>query len=241
MKNSSHSYSLELIMTQTITFIDSAYPEPHNLRELNWSGRLDNHGILWFDLHLISEDYYANEPDRDDEEDDDDYTSLAYWQSKPLWNNYHNCILSSTHWSDEQGFMIGDIHHPFDFSELSEKVFHIDSEPSLESEECAFSIYLAGHDACANHEIMFQQQSNGSFHILWKGEIALFYSGFTEFSHKFSANLYDVPFDGFYFPTDWSLEKATIEFKKVLRDFEYYEFVVINPKHHCPQYKLVKI
>src|SRR5699024_9058642 len=137
-------------MTQTITFIDSAYPEPHNLHEFIWSGRLDDHGKLWFDLHLISEDYYANEPDvlndEDLYDDNDENTSLAYWQSKDLWNNYHKCILSSTYWSDEQGFLVGDASHPFDFSSLNRKTFYIDAEPSLEDEECAFSIYLAGHD-----------------------------------------------------------------------------------------------
>lgn len=230
-------------MTQAITFIDSAYPEPHNLRELVWSGRLDNQGKLWFDLHLISEDYYANEPDdiEDEETEDDEYTSLAYWQSKDLWNNYHNCILSSTHWSDEQGFIVGDVNHPFDFTMLNGKTFHLDSEPSLEDETCAFSIYLAGHDACTNHQITFNQQANGTFHILWQGDIALFYSGFTEFIHQFKANLADVNFDGFYFPKDWSLDKATAEFQKILKDFENYEFAVINPKHNFPQYKLVRI
>lgn len=232
-------------MTQTITFIDSAYPEPHNLREFIWSGRLDDHGKLWFDLHLISEDYYANEPDDLDDEDldddNDENTSLAYWQSKIVWNNYHRCVLSSIYWSDEQGFLVGNTSNPFDFSSLNGKTFHIDAEPSLEDEECAFSIYLAGHDACANHTISFSQQTDGQFHILWQGDIALFYSGFTEFIHQFKANLTDVTFDGFYFPKDWDLDKTTTEFQKVLTDFENYEFVVINPKHHFPQYKLVRI
>lgn len=230
-------------MTQTITFIDSAYPEPHNLRELVWSGRLDDQGKLWFDLHLISEDYYANESDNleDEETEDDEYTSLAYWQSKDLWNNYHKCILSSTYWSDEQGFIVGDVNHPFDFTMLNGKTFHLDSEPFLENEACAFSIYLAGHDACTNHKILFNQQSDGKFHILWQGNIALFYSGFTEFIHQFKADLTDVNFDGFYFPKDWSLDKATAEFQKILKGFESYEFVVINPKHNFPQYKLVRI
>ncbi len=230
-------------MTQTITFIDSAYPEPHNLRELVWSGRLDDQGKLWFDLHLISEDYYANEPDdiEDEETEDDEYTSLAYWQAKDLWNNYHKCILSSTYWSDDQGFLVGDVNHPFDFTILNGKTFHLDAEPSLEDEACAFSVYLAGHDACANHQITFNQQADGTCHILWQGNIALFYSGFTEFIHQFEADLADINFDGFYFPKDWSLDKATTEFKKVLKDFENYEFVVINPKHNFLQYKLVRI
>lgn len=230
-------------MTQTITFIDSAYPEPHNLREFVWSGRLDDQGKLWFDLHLISEDYYANESDdlEDEETEDDEYTSLAYWQSKDLWNNYHNCILSSTYWSDEQGFIVGDVNHPFDFTMLNGKTFHLDSETFLENEACAFSIYLAGHDASTNHKVLFNQQSDGKFHILWQGDIALFYSGFTEFIHQFKADLTDVNFDGFYFPKDWSLNKATAEFQKILKGFESYEFVVINPKHNFPQYKLVRI
>lgn len=228
-------------MTQTITFIDGAYPEPHNLEEFTWSGRLDDHGQLWFDLHLISEDYDANEPDDTEEDENEDNTSLAHWQSKSLWNNFHKCTLSSTYWSDEKGFLVGDQHNPFDFQALHGKTFRLDTECSLIDDESAFSIYLAGHDACANHVITFNQDTNDHFHILWQGDIALFYTGFTEFIHQFKADLSHVHFDGFYFPEDWDLDKATTEFKKVLKDMENYEFVVINPKHNFPHYKLMRI
>ncbi len=236
-------------MQQTITFIHSAYPEPHNLCELSWSGRLDHKGQLWFDLHLISEDYDAHSDDLDyDNEDDDtdeEFTSLHYWEDRDVWRNYHRCILSSTYWSEAKGFLVNSVQEGgdllFDFNQLGGKTYHLDTAPLANEAISAFSLYLLGHDACKNHTIRFRQQENGKFHILWQGLIALFYSGFTEFQHSFIADLPDVTFDGFYFPREWSLVQAEIMFKRVLADVDHYQFVPLELNAQQPQYKLVRI
>ncbi|MBI6338340.1 hypothetical protein [Proteus sp. PR00224] len=239
---------------RTITFIDSAYPKSHKITEFVWSGRLDKHGQLWFDLHLRSADYYLSEGedylddiDEDESDDEEEYTSLAHWQAPIVWDNYHCCTLSSTYWSDDQGILLSTGNTPFDFDNFITHQFNVDIAPQIDSdtdeyeeraEVPAFSIYLLGHDACKNHQIHFQRQQDNTYHINWSGKIALFYAGFDEFIHQFSAQLENIPFDGFYFPKSWDLDKAALEFKKVLSHFEHYEFVLINPKSQIKQWKL---
>ncbi|MCK9782426.1 MULTISPECIES: hypothetical protein [Enterobacterales] len=239
---------------RTITFIDSAYPKPHTIKEFVWSGRLDKNGQLWFDLHLRSADYYLSEgkdycADSDDEGSDDqqEYTSLAHWQDQIVWDNYHCCTLSSTYWSDDQGILLNTGNAPFDFDNFVTHQFNVDIAPQIHSDEDedeeyaeipAFSLYLLGHDECTKHQITFQRQSNNTFHIDWTGKIALTYAGFDEFIHQFIARLENISFDGFYFPKSWDLDKATVEFKKVLSHFEHYEFTLINPKSQIKQWKL---
>lgn len=242
------------IPLRTITFIDSAYPKPHAIKEIVWSGRLDKYGQLWFDLHLKSADYYLSEGEDyldeiedDNSDDEDEYTSLAHWQAQIVWDNYHCCTLSSTYWSNDQGILLtcGDI--PFDFSRFITHQFNIDKAPQLNINENdeedaqdppAFSLYLLGHDECKNHQIHFQRQKDNTYHINWSGKIALFYAGFDEYIHQFNAELENIPFDGFYFPQSWDLDKATTEFKKVLTHFEQYEFALINPNSQIKQWKL---
>ncbi|MGG5577556.1 hypothetical protein ACPDHL_09465 [Myroides sp. C15-4] len=232
---------------RTITFIDSAYPKAHQLEAFIWSGRLDEAGTLWFDLHLKSQYYYRSEGEEyieeEEEEEGEDtvYDSWNSWQSKIVWDNYHQCTLSSSYWSDEEGICIGDEEHPFDFRELQDRVFTLDTLPlpaDWTEEDAAFGIYLLGHDWCANHNLQFTALANGLYDIQWKGKIALAYGGFYEYLHDFEARITDATFDGFYFPTAWSLEEATDRFKKVLRSFEQYTFVDLNPKSHKREYKL---
>lgn len=231
---------------RTITFVDSAYPKPHGLEEFVWSGRLDESGRLWFDLHLKSNSYYKSEGedylDDDQDDDDDEYTSMAQWQSAIVWDNYHQCILSSTYWSDEGGILLSDGDESFSFSSLVNKEFVLNplplSDEMMES-DFAFGIYLLGHDLSANHRITFTSLDNGLYDIKWDGTVALTYSGFDEFIHEFKAHIQDAKFDGFYFPKSWSIEEATPHFKKVLSDFDQYEFVDINPKSNKQEYKLI--
>ncbi|MEQ5391677.1 hypothetical protein ABN236_06295 [Proteus sp. fly-1013] len=239
--------------SHTITFIDSAYPKPHNIEEFVWSGRLDKHGQLWFDLHLRSASYYLSEGkdypddiDEDELDDEEEYTSLVDWQSRIVWDNYHRCTLSSTFWSDEKGILLSTGEVPFDFDNFITHQFNVDTAPQINHSEdedepteiSAFSIYLLGHDECKNHQIHFQRQQNNTYHINWSGKIALTYGGFDEFIHQFIARLENISFDGFYFPKTWDLDKATVEFKKVLSHFEHYEFTLINPKSQIQQWKL---
>ena len=232
----------------TITFIDSAYPKPHQLEEFVWAGRLDESGKLWFDLHLKSKYYYLSEGEEyleDEEEDFDDaaeYTSMSEWQSRIVWDNYHQCALSSTYWSDEGGILLCKEGEKFSFSTLLDKEFVLNPLPLADDtliEDLAFGIYLLGHDLAANHRIRFTQTASQVYTINWKGTVALAYAGFNDFIHEFDANITEVKFDGFNFPKTWTLQEATANFKKVLNDFDNYEFVDLNPKSNKREYKLM--
>ncbi|MEC4053495.1 hypothetical protein VSP10_11935 [Myroides odoratimimus] len=232
----------------TITFIDSAYPKPHLLEEFVWAGRLDESGKLWFDLHLKSKYYYLSEGEEyieDEEEDFDDdaeYTSMSEWQYRIVWDNYHQCTLSSTYWSDEGGLLLSDGTTPFSFDLLDNREFVLNPLPladdMLES-ELAFGIYLLGHDLSANHTISFTPLANKHYAIQWSGVVALAYGGFYDYIHEFKADITESKFDGFYFPTTWTLEEAKKRFEQVLSNIDQYEFIDINPKSNKREYKLM--
>lgn len=231
---------------KTITFKESAYPKPHQLKEFVWSGRLDEEGRLWFDLHLKSEGYYLSEGEDFEEEeeweDDGDYSSIGNWKATIVWDNYHSCILSSNYWSDEKGILLTDGEELFDFNQLDNRVFTLDPLPEakdLEDEDTAFNIYLLGHDTCVNHTIGFTAQENHLFHIQWTGIVALTYGGFNDFIHEFEVDAADASFDGFYYPQTWEREEALLRFKKVLKDIDAFEFVDLNPKSFKREYKLM--
>ncbi len=81
-----------------IYFTDNPYPNGHNIEEFSWSGRIDEYGSIYFDFHLKTENYYAN----DDENEEDEAEGLPDWDSKIVWGNYHACILSSKYWGEQE-------------------------------------------------------------------------------------------------------------------------------------------
>lgn len=247
-----------------IVFADSAYPEPHQLKEFVWSGRLDEAGKLYFNLHLKTEDYYANldEEDWDEEddlEDDQPYTSDMHWKSAIVWDNYHQCIISSTYWGEEGGILIGTRETPFEFKTFDSELFSLDTLPLDKEQEIgkeekenekewdeedeentvAFNIYLLGHDACANHTISFERTNGSHFSINWSGLIALTYGGFVDFDQAFKATITDATFDGFNYPQTWTREEAIVRFQSVLLDFDSFEFIDVNPKSEKREYRLM--
>jgi hypothetical protein len=50
-----------------IYFIDNPYPEGHAIENFSWSGRIDEYGMIWFDFHLKTENYYANDDENSEE------------------------------------------------------------------------------------------------------------------------------------------------------------------------------
>ncbi len=64
-----------------IYFTDNPYPNGHNIEEFSWSGRIDEYGSIYFDFHLKTENYYAN----DDENEEDEAEGLPDWDSKIVW------------------------------------------------------------------------------------------------------------------------------------------------------------
>jgi len=47
-----------------IYFKDNPYPNGHLIKEFKWSARVFSEDGLWFDFHLISDNYYAEDKTR---------------------------------------------------------------------------------------------------------------------------------------------------------------------------------
>lgn len=223
-----------------IFFKGNPYPAGHGIKKFVWSGRLDEKEQLWFDLHLETDDYNAEEEEDDYDDDYEDEDEGSDWEAKIVWENFGSCTISSTKWQSK-GIKINTSQGKFDFNDLLQKPLEVDTLPledDLDLEDLSFHIYLLGHDSCANHKIKFSRNSNNKFDIEWTGKIALTYSGEEEFDHDFTAYIQDVTFDGFYLPKDLGLEKAQEVFSKKIRDIENFEFVDLNPKSNKREYKL---
>lgn len=223
-----------------IYFTDNPYPNGHNIEEFSWSGRIDEYGSIYFDFHLKTENYYAN----DDENEEEEAEGLSDWDSKIVWGNYHACILSSKYWGEQGGIRINKPGEKLDFDAVVQNILFSHDLPSdqhFDDDDLAFSIYLLGHDSCADHQIRFTKQDNHQYDITWTGKIALTYSGDNEFSHDFKAHIFNAEFEGFHYPKNWPVEKAAEIFKAQLAHFEEYEFVDLNPKSNKREYKLDKL
>lgn len=228
-----------------IFFKDNPYPLGHKIVEFVWSGHLDENGQLWFDLHLKTEKYYAEDPTHFDEndEDDNDDEDLSEWDAKNSWGNYHACTMSSTYWGSN-GILIDVSKGKLDFAYLGNLQLTADKMPTnhimppeMEWDDLAFNIYLLGHDACASHQIDISQTGKNCFDLRWKGKIALAYKGEDEFKYSFSANIDCVKFDGFDYPQTLSQEAVREQFSKFIANCDDFEFVDLNPKSNKREYK----
>jgi hypothetical protein len=198
-------------------FPGNPWPNGHAIKDFAWSGRLDPGSGIWFDLHLETDNYYADdenpEPDYDNEDSEGD------WDSKIVWHNYHSCTVSSTYWGGD-GFQVGSKEKPLDFDALTMHEFQADPLPVKfldrfpwvdENQTRAFNIYLLGHDMCADHAIRFPQRlDTDSFAIDWRGRIALTYAGDREFRYSFRAPEIWAQFGGVFLP-DGTAKRAALE------------------------------
>lgn len=223
-----------------IYFLNNPYPNGHKIVTFKWSGRIDEDESLWFDFHLKTENYHAD----DDHESDEEEENLSDWDSKIVWGNYHTCTLSSTYWGGQRGIRVDKPGEKLDFDAIVKNDLFSNDLPTnhnFDDDDFAFNIYLLGHDSCAGHRIQFSKTDHRHYNITWTGKIALTYSGDDEFSYDFKAQIHHAEFEGFYYPTTWSLEKATEVFKAKLVDFDEYEWVDLNPKSNKREYKLDKL
>lgn len=222
-----------------IYFLDNPYPNGHRISKFIWSGRIDENQVIWFDFHLETDDYYAEDENNDDTEEPE-----SDWKAKVVWGNYHSCKISSTYWGEEnKGIRINNNSEKLNFDNCIKNELTVDKIPldaDYDYEDLAFNIYLLGHDSCANHKIIFKENVN-SYGIEWTGKIALTYGGDYNFSYDFIAHIHNVKFDGFYYPKTWTLEKAKEIFHKNIEDFGNYEFINLNPKSNKNEYKLMKL
>lgn len=212
-------------MNDRIYFVGNPWPNGHKIIEFVWSGRLEPESGLWFDLHLRTEDYYADDPeDEDDEEDEDD--DEGDWKAKGCWGNYHRCTLSSTYW-DNPGIQVGSADHPFDFLSIDQQPILVDSLDTLDYdfEKNALHIYLMGHDAVADHRISFERKAEHLFSLNWTGKIALAYVGSEEFRYDFQTKITDAKFTGFRIPRDLDHDAATRVLNQFVTDPSIYVLV----------------
>lgn len=211
------------------------------IKEFVWSGHLDDQGQLWFDLHLKTDSYYAENPTHFSEKEPiEAEQDLDDWHSKIVWGNYHACTMSSTFWGSS-GILIDATQPKLNFTNWLNTRLTADTLPpgalnsnpvmpaDLEWDDWALNIYLLGHDACANHQIDIAK-NGATFNVAWIGKIALAYVGQDEFKYDFSANIADVKFDGFEYPQSFSQAKALANFARYIQNINDFEFVDLKLK-----------
>lgn len=220
-----------------IFFPGNPFPKGHNIQEFSWSGRIVPERGLVFDFHLETAEYDEDEVGDEEEEPE----GLSDWESKIVWNNYHQCKLSSTFWGGS-GITVTNGSGPFDFSKLQQIVLTADPLPLEEDwdpDDLSFGIYLLGHDSCADHRIAVDRISGNAFNIHWTGKIAQTYAGNYDFDHHFEVNLMAKTFDGIHYPKTWTQEQAREQLSKLVTNPQDYEFQHLNPKSFKREYKLV--
>jgi len=168
-----------------ITFLGNPWPEGHPIKEFKWLAR-ERDGQVWFDFHLVTQDYESERPI-----DDDGVEHPSEWEAPIVWNNFHACILSSNNWHDG-GFAVGQL-GTVSLESLDAMEVSVDSPAPADIEENAFHVYLLGHDATALHRIRFSRVAGTDrFNIRWAGKLALAYVGDYEYRHEFEAEILDV-------------------------------------------------
>ena len=231
-------------MTKNRIFLkDNPYPLGHKIIEFVWNGHLDEDGQLWFDLHLKTEDYYADDPITADEPIEEEL-DLDSWHSKIVWGNYHACTMWSTKWGNS-GILIDEIAPKLNFANWPATRLTADTLPpnsnfmpeDIEWDDMALNIYLLGHDACANHQIDITRTGKNAFDFAWAGKLALVYGGDDEFKYSFSANISDIKFAGFDYPQALSQDEAREQFAKYIQNMDDFEFVDLNSKSNKREYK----
>jgi hypothetical protein len=207
-----------------IWFHDNPWPNGHAISEFAWSGRLDEEGRLWFDLHLETVDYASEGPAAADLDDN--------WHSTVVWCNYHNCTLSSTNWADEgsTGFSAGSPGEPLTWARLTERTLTADVTSDGEAYDFdmhhSFLIYLMGHDGVADHRLSIRPAASiGSYDLEWTGKIALAYTGDHDLSHTFRAEVPSARFDGFVVDDGMSDDDAWELFRNACPDADQFELV----------------
>lgn len=219
-------------MNNRIYFKGNPFPGGHAVKTFRWSGRLDAEQGLFFDFYLQTDDYNAEDKSSDAEEE------LPDWQSKIVWNNYHQCTIASKE-KHQDGILIAP---PFNFEGWQEHRLTADLLPLNEDydpDDLAFGIYLLGHDTCANHHITISRLPGNLFNIHWKGSIALTYAGEEDFDHTFEAFLNNVAFDGIYYPQILTQEQARQLLDKMVVNANSFLFEDLNPKSFKREYKFV--
>ncbi len=194
-----------------IWFKGNPWPKGHAVTTFEWTARVERATGIWFDLHLTTANYYAEDPpsgpDSREEDGDDDESD---WESKTVWCNYHSCTLSSTYWPGcAFGFLAGSKDDPLDLAKIGGKTFAFDDDPNDLCLPRPFGIYLTGHDAVSGHRVRFKREpKKRTYRVTWSGRIALAYAGSDDFEYDFDAKIGGVSFGGIQFPPGVSNQDA---------------------------------
>lgn len=182
-KESTHTH---MTKDNRIWFTGNPWKEGHPIKKFEWSAEIRD-GVVWFHLHLETEDY-EKEKIIDDPEDTD-YDSD--WEAPIVWNNYHSCTISSNNWHDG-GFPVCSVDE-YSIEKLDGFIANVDPLPVTlngDLDDLAFHTYLLGHDSVAGHEIKFvRREGTELFDIHWDGKIALVYAGDEEYRYEFHAQI----------------------------------------------------
>ncbi|MDH5507883.1 MAG: hypothetical protein OEZ02_11750 [Anaerolineae bacterium] len=211
-------------MSSKITFHDNPWPQGHKIVEFAWTGRLEAETGLWFDLHLKTEKYYAEDTARGAPEETGE--AISDWDSKIVWRNYHAGILSSIKWGHTRGLQVGSAAAPLDWAALLGGELAVDGLPRDEAQPPAFGLYLLGHDAAADHRIRFAAgEKAGEYTIDWRGKIALAYAGDYDYRYSFTARIAAAEFAGFALPEGMRPRQARAAMAGLVRDPAGYRLV----------------
>ena len=177
--------NLNLLENDRIYFKGSPWPEGHRIEKFQWTTEVKGDDV-WLNFHLETADY-------DSERNipiEETVAETSDWEAPIVWCNYHKCTISSNHWH-EGGFKLCQLHE-YHAEYLDGLELAIDSDVSKinDLDALAFHIYLLGHDAVAKHRIKFIRQAHSDlFTILWRGKIALIYSGENTFDKTFELKI----------------------------------------------------
>ncbi len=206
-----------------ITFPGNPWPDGHAVTEFVFSARYVPDSGIWIDLHLRTENYYANDTSDDANADEEDEGEVDDWTSTVLWHNYHSCTLSSTFWAEEaeggdQGVLAGTEQEPLDLDGVLELT--CDENPGDPNDwPRPFPVYLLGHDASADHRIRITKATDApTFDIEWTGLLALIYGGADSFEYEFRANINGVAFEGIQLPKKGKKNELISGAQRCLRD-----------------------
>ena len=222
-------------VTGSILFHDNPWPAGHRITELQWGGAIHPERGLALSFELQSANYYEGEEDKFPFEGDDD-VDADFWHAKSAWANYHSCKIGSSLTSSKPGMLVSDGTTPFVF-DAAVYEFRADPMP-VKADEIfetgAFSIYLLGHDAVADHQIDLRRTDGaGHYELNWAGQIALAYSGHDDFQYRFTAKAEGVRFDAislWYFNPQIAKEYLDIDIDPDMTPAEY-----IAPYVHDPE------
>lgn len=190
-----------------IFFPGNPWPNGHRIKTLHWGAVIRPDRGLSLEFSLESADYYEEDKkDADAAHEPED--APEDWRSRIAWNNYHSCSIGPSMTSDSPCIPVSDGTTPFAFDQ-PDYSFRADPMPidvDAVFVSGAFSIYLLGHDAVADHAItLTRTDAAGHYDLLWTGKIALAYVGETAFRYGFEARASGVRFDAInliYFDPD---------------------------------------